>query len=156
MAEAPENFTVGSLYIAGFAQARAPHIGLLVPIDVDSGWLVHIRIDRATSPTWAYQCRRQPIKGDMFLTSLIKVSKGSVTPEQLREAASAVVPPNNDEFGECASWVWRVLERLHDGGLIRLDDVEGIKEEVSTFVAGNRAFARRDKFPNVMISQFCS
>lgn len=45
-----DKFTAGSLYIVGFAQARAPQAGLLIPTSESSGCLVHIRIDRATSP----------------------------------------------------------------------------------------------------------
>ena len=92
----------------------------------------------------------------MFLTSLVKVSSRIVTPEQLREAARAVPPPDNDEFGECAPWVWRVLEKLSEGGLVNLKDVKLLEEEVSAFATGNRAYARRDRFPNVMVSQYCS
>ncbi|KAJ7745687.1 hypothetical protein B0H16DRAFT_970735 [Mycena metata] len=158
MSTAPPEFTIGSLYIAGFAQARAPHVGLIIPTSGKTGCLVHIRIDRATSDKWAYQCRPQPIEGDMFLSSLLKIhdiSAGPITLDQLRTAATAVPPPDNDEFGECEAWMAKVVEQLHATNLIACTDVTGLVDEFHAFATGNRAYARRDKFPNVAVSQFC-
>ncbi|KZW03234.1 hypothetical protein EXIGLDRAFT_725691 [Exidia glandulosa HHB12029] len=159
----PEAFNAGSLYIAAFAQARSPHMGLLIPDDSSTGTLVHIRvdIDRATSPNWQYQCRRQRIAGEMALTSLLKIRDvgapaGAVTVDQLRAAAESVPAPENDEFGECGPWVWRVVAILNEQGLLDIDDISALTEEFTTFAAGNTPYARRDRFPNVAVSKFCS
>lgn len=155
----PEILTAGSLYIAGLTQARSPHLALIIPTDTKSGRLVHIRIDRDTSPTWAYQCRTEKIEGNMFLSSLLKihdVSAGELTIDQLEAVAKTVPVPENDDFGECGPWVLRVIEELHKQGLVVLVDGESLKQEFDTFAGGNMAFARRDRFPNVMASQFCS
>ncbi|KAI0093080.1 hypothetical protein BDY19DRAFT_982919 [Irpex rosettiformis] len=114
ISESHRELTLGCIYIAGFAQAREPYVGLILPVNAEHECLLHIRIDRAVSPTWAYQFRRQQIKGDMFLTPLLRVFAGTFTLEQLCEAANTL------------------------------------------FLAGNRAYARCDRFPNVMVSQFCS
>lgn len=155
----PESFTIGSLYVAGFMQARAPHIALLVPKNAQSGDLVHIRIDRTQSPTWQYQRRTQRIEGDMFLSSLLKIhdiSAGQITVDQLVAAASSVPVPNNDHFGECGPWVFRVIETLHIMELVEVKDIAALKEELNALTTSSRAFARRDRFPNVAISQFCA
>ncbi|KAJ7281896.1 hypothetical protein C8J57DRAFT_1123839 [Mycena rebaudengoi] len=160
MSTSPPEFTIGSLYIAGFAQAGAPHVGLIIPTDTKTGCLVHIRIDRDTSPNWVYQCRlNQAIEGDMFLSSLLKihdVSAGAITLVELRAAAAAVPPPDNDRFGECEPWMSRVVEQLHALNLVVCTDVNQMVEEFHTFATKNRAYARRDKFPNVAVSQFCT
>ncbi|EJC99850.1 uncharacterized protein FOMMEDRAFT_160296 [Fomitiporia mediterranea MF3/22] len=152
-------FTVGSLYIAGFTQARSPHIAFIIPTDTKSGRVVHIRIDHATSPTWAYQCRSEKIEGNMFLSSLLKIhdaSKGELTISQLEDVAKTVHVPENDEFGECGPWVFRVVEELHKFGLVVLLDGERLSQEFAAFAGESAEFARRDRFPNVMVSQFCS
>ncbi|EGO04000.1 hypothetical protein SERLA73DRAFT_175718 [Serpula lacrymans var. lacrymans S7.3] len=159
MALPPASFTVGSLYLAGFAQARAPHAGLIIPSRTSSGRLVHIRIDRETSPTWAYQSRAQKIEGDMFFSTLLKlrdVSAGSITVAQLEEAAMSVPAPDNDEFGECLPWVLQVVQTLHDMDLIVLTDIKDLGKEFEEFATGNKAYATRTKFPNVKASQFCT
>jgi hypothetical protein len=151
-------FTPGSLYIAAFAQARAPHVGLIIPTSRASGCLVHIRIDRDVSPTWTYQCRTQRIESDMFISSLLRlkdVSMGPISLEQLQEAAQSVPTPQNDDFGECFPWVLAVIRKLHEMGIVTLMDAEALKDEFTRFAKGNRAYARRDKFPNVAASQFC-
>ncbi|KAF8908507.1 hypothetical protein CPB84DRAFT_1813282 [Gymnopilus junonius] len=141
-----KRFSPGSLYIAGFAQARSPHAGLLIPLDSKSGFLVHIRIDRNTSPLWQYQSRKQNISGDMFMTSLLRI----LTQYNDRSIAA----PSNDEFGECLPWVLSVVQKLHDIGLLNLIDTDGLAKEFEEFAAGNNSYARRDKFPNVKISQY--
>ena len=152
-------FTPGSLYIAGFTQARAPHVALILPANAQSGTLVHIRIDRATSPNWMYQRRVQKIEGDMFLSSLLKIhdiSAGELTAEDLHQAASAVSPPENDTFGECSRWVYKVIQELDRLKLLVLKDVALLEEEFSTLASDSRAYARRDRFPNVAVSQYCA
>lgn len=159
MSEPPSSFTPGSLYLAGFAQASAPHAGLLIPTSASSGRLVHIRIDRDTSPVWAMQSRMQKIAGDMFLSTLLKLgdaSAGQITAELLEEAAASVPAPENDLFGECLPWVLRVVQKLHEMGFPCLVDGEGLGNEFSSFADGNRVFATRTKFPNVKVSEFCS
>lgn len=159
MSSPPESFTVGSLYIAGFAQARAPHLGLIIPTDSKTGHLIHIRVDRATSPHWAYQCRTEKIEGNMFLSCLLKlhdVAAGEITVSQLQIAAKLVPVPENDNFGECGPWVYRVVEELHNLGLIALVDAQELAKEFNAFAAESKAFARRDRFPNLAVSLYCS
>ncbi|PPQ92613.1 hypothetical protein CVT25_007305 [Psilocybe cyanescens] len=154
----PSAFTVGSLYLAAFAQARSPHIGLIIPTSEKSGHLVHIRIDRDVSDNWVFQTRTEHITGNMFLTSLLKihdVSAGEVTLDQLKMAAGEVAVPDNDRFGECGSWVFRVIEQLGKVGVLDLVDVQELRKEFNEFAAGNRNFARREKFPNVDTSKWC-
>ncbi|KAG1741996.1 hypothetical protein EDB19DRAFT_689776 [Suillus lakei] len=150
------DFTPGSLYIAGFTQARASHVALIIPTSRALGCLVHI--DRDVSPVWTYQCRVQRIEGDMFISSLLgirDVSTCRITPEQLQEAAQAILAPQNDEFGACLPWVLAVVQKLHDMGLVILKNAEALQDEFVRFAEGNKAYARRDKFPNVAVSQFC-
>ncbi|PIL36585.1 hypothetical protein GSI_00274 [Ganoderma sinense ZZ0214-1] len=155
----PASFNPGSLYIAGFTQARAPHVGLILPVDAQSGDLVHIRIDRSISPNWMYQHRAQKIEGDMFLSSLLKihdVPAGAITVEDLQKAASVVPAPQNDTFGECSRWLYMVIQELDRLKLVVLKDVVALEEEFSTFASDNRAYARRDRFPNVAVSPHCA
>ncbi|KAF8512256.1 hypothetical protein JB92DRAFT_2723839 [Gautieria morchelliformis] len=159
MSAPPQSFTLGSLYLAGFAQAGAPHAGLIIPTSASSGRLVHIRIDRANAPTWTVQSRDQRIAGEMLLSSLLKlrdVSRGEVTIEQLEEAAASVPPPANDEFGECLPWALRTVQKLDEMGLVKLTDADELGKEFETFAVGNKAYATRRKFPNVQVSEFCS
>ncbi|KAF8467521.1 hypothetical protein JB92DRAFT_3060263 [Gautieria morchelliformis] len=159
MSQPPRSFTLGSLYLAGFAQAGAPHAGLIIPASASSGRLVHIHIDRATVPSWAFQSRDQRIAGEMFLSSLLKLrdlSDGEISTEQLDEAAASVPPPPNDEFGECLPWVLRVVQRLNEMGLVNLTNVDELGREFEDFAAGNKIYATRQKFPNVKASAFCS
>ncbi|PSR71631.1 hypothetical protein PHLCEN_2v12484 [Hermanssonia centrifuga] len=159
MSSPPESFTAGSLYLAGFAQAQAPHTGLLIATNTAGGFLVHIRIDRNTSPNWAYQGRKQRITGDVFMNSLVRlhdVSEGEITREQLEEVAMSTAVPDNDEFGECFPWVLRVIEGLHEKGLVRLENIEDLKKEFQEFAEGNRMYATSSRFPNVRTSRFCS
>ncbi|KAJ3530125.1 hypothetical protein NMY22_g8706 [Coprinellus aureogranulatus] len=161
MANPPAAFTVGSLYLAGFAQARAPHVGLILPSSAQSAHLIHIRIDRVTSPNWVYQARPEPLTNNMFLNSLLKihdVSDGAITLSQLEDAAKEVPVPDNDTFGECGPWICKVVEELHRRDLVKLSGgtADELKAEFDEFAAGNRAYARRDRFPNVQVSTRCS
>ncbi|KAG7096035.1 hypothetical protein E1B28_006716 [Marasmius oreades] len=144
---------VGCLYLTAFAQAVAPHIGLLVPTSESAGKLVHIRIDRNASPNWTFQCRDQKIEGDMFMTSLLKIG-GLIAWGTLSEVAQTVVVPPNDRFGECSPWVKSLIDKLNELGFIGVANVDGLMKEFKEFAAGNRAFARRDKYPNVAISRY--
>lgn len=157
--EPPDTFNVGSLYIAAFAQARAPHIALLIPTSTQSSDIVHIRIDRAASPTWAYHTRAEKISGNMFLTSLLKLHDATAQNldiHKLRSVAATIPAPDNDTFGACSRWVFRVIEELHSQSHIVLKDIRALEEELYAFVERNRDFARRDRFPNVMVSAFCT
>lgn len=147
-------FSVGSLYLAGFAQVRAPHVGVLIPTSTQSGVLAHIRIDRTVSPKWIRQIRVQNLTNDMFLTSLLKIGNG-VTVERLCQEAEEVPVPDNGEFGECGPWAMQLVGRLIAQGLIRVPNIDALRAEFETFVAGNRSYARRDKFPNVTSSSYC-
>ncbi|TCD67178.1 hypothetical protein EIP91_000404 [Steccherinum ochraceum] len=176
MSDIPETFSVGSLYIAGFTQAaKEPHKALIIPTDTQSGFLVHIRIDRETSPNWTYQSRKQRIAGEMFLSSLLKIhdiAAGEITVDQLRQAATAVPVPDNDQFGECGPWLFKVIHQLHKSRLVTMqterrgsDEAQDehhiaivlgkLAQEFKDLAEGSRAFARRERFPNVAVSQFC-
>ncbi|KAH7883412.1 hypothetical protein F5I97DRAFT_1814922 [Phlebopus sp. FC_14] len=167
----PDAFSPSSLYLAAFAQAGAPHVGLLIPSNAKSGCLVHIRIDSSTGPNWVYQCRRQQIEGYMFLVGLMKIHHssdvrdtsspdGAITSEQLQDIAQTVSVPQNAMFGECRPWVLKVVEKLCEAGLLVLKDgasVEMLGREFEEFAGGDRlkAYARRDRFPEVMVSKYC-
>ncbi|KAJ7682723.1 hypothetical protein DFH06DRAFT_1314907 [Mycena polygramma] len=148
------SFNPGALYLASFAQARAPHVGLLIPASESTGTLVHIRVDRETSPNWQRHVRQQKISGDMFLTSLLRIHD-SIAVEQLVASSEKVIAPDNDEFGECFPWVMRVVEQLHADGILKLVDMDALEKEFREFSEGNRAYARRDKFPNTTVSRYC-
>ncbi|GBE89637.1 hypothetical protein BKA93DRAFT_352145 [Sparassis latifolia] len=155
----PPCFTPGSLYLAGFAQARGPHAALIIPFSPSAGRLVHIRIDYERSQTWVYQSKLQEITGDMFLSTLIKlrdVSLGHVTVEQLEHAAAYVPLPPNDHHGECLPWALGVVRKLQEMGLLNVSDVHQLGEEFVQFSAGNWLYATRHRFPNVKESQFTS
>jgi hypothetical protein len=105
------------------------------------------------------QSRVQKIAGDMFLSSLLKLrdaSLGEIPLEALEVAATAVPVPQNDEFGECLPWVLRVVQKLHEMGLLELVDSYQLGQEFTSFAAGNKAFATRTKIPNVKVSKFSS
>ncbi|OCB87907.1 hypothetical protein A7U60_g5044 [Sanghuangporus baumii] len=100
--------------IAGFTQARSPHVTLIIPTDAKSRRLVHIRIDRATSLTWAYRCTMEKVEGNMFLSSLLKIhdaSEAELTVAQLEAVAKIVHVLKNSDFGECDPWVFTVTLR---------------------------------------------
>ncbi|KAF8183936.1 hypothetical protein BJ912DRAFT_538998 [Pholiota molesta] len=153
------DYVPGGLYLAGFTQARSPHIGLLLAKDAAKGTLFHIRIDRETSPNWQYQRRTQPVVGDMFLSSLLRIKEEPLpldTAEKtIAEIASALPPLDNGEFGECAPWALRLIQALHEKEIVDLEDVEKLGEEVDSFARDSRAYTRRDKFPNLATSKFC-
>ncbi|KAJ8473225.1 hypothetical protein ONZ45_g16372 [Pleurotus djamor] len=155
----PTSFQIGGLYVAGFTQARAPHIGLLVATSEQQGILFHIRIDRATSPYWQYQQRIQPLARDMFLSSLLCIAKGPFNaPDSLQTidaAARALCPPLNDEFGHCASWVLDLIEILSAEGLCTMKSKDQLALEINQFAQESKAYARRNRFPNVANAVFC-
>jgi hypothetical protein len=99
----------------------------------------------------------------MFLSSLLRISEAAVSDseslkglEETINAAALEIPPlDNDEFGECAPWATRLVKRLHDKGIVELKDEERLAEEVDQFAQGSKAFARRDRFPNLASSKFC-
>lgn len=159
MTTIPEDFTVGSLYLVGLAQVRAPHAGLIIPTSNTQGTFVHIRIDRDTSPFWVYQSRKQKILGDVFMTTLLKlhdISDGVISKDQLQEAAASVAVPENDTFGECLPWILRVVQKLHELGHVKLLDAEELGREFEAFAQANKAFATSTRFPNVKVSACCS
>jgi hypothetical protein len=73
----------------------------------------------------------------------------------IEEIALAVPAPENGDFGECAPWVLKLVQALHQEGIVELNDVERLGEEVDSFARGSRAYARRDKLPNLATSKFC-
>lgn len=151
-----EPFSIGSLYLAGFTQARAPHVGIMISTSATEGILVHIRIDRAVSPAWTFQPRVQKIAGDMFLSSLLRIAVAGITVDQLKSVAQTVHVPENNEFGDCFPWAQAVVQKLHDEGLLQLKGISGLAKEFDDFATGNTAYARRGRFPNVAIFQFCA
>jgi hypothetical protein len=157
--EMTENaFTINSLYIAGFSQARAPHLGLLLSTSQREGILYHIYIDREMFPTWQFQRRKQIIDKDMFLSSLLRIhdsSVGIIDDAQMIGATQAIPAPQNDTFGECKPWIYRVVKQLHDSGLLELKDADALSQEVEAHAIGSNDYARRDKFPNVAVSKNC-
>lgn len=156
MSNPPAAFAPGALYLAAFAQAGAPHVGLLVPSSASTGTLLHIRVDRATSPHWQFQARAQRIAGEMALTSLLMLRTGPIDVGAVRVLVEEQVDvPANDTFGECSKWVWRAVALLVEKGLLSVKDEEALKAEWEEFVKGNAAYARRDRFPNVAVSAFC-
>lgn len=97
----------------------------------------------------------------MSLTSsLLKIhdiSAGEITLNHLKTAAARQVSvPENDRFGECGPWVYKVVEELHKLGMVKLVDVQELATEFNAFAAGNRSFTWRDRFPNLDISRWCS
>ncbi|KAJ7087382.1 hypothetical protein C8R43DRAFT_1082488 [Mycena crocata] len=152
-------FSLGSLYLAAFAQAQAPHAGLLIPKSESMGTLVHIRVDRETSPNWQRQDREQKISGDMFLTTLLRIRDSSTTINRahncLVASAEKVTVPDTDTFGECLPWAMRAVAQLQSDGLLQVTDLTALEQEFREFSEGNRAYARRDSFPNVAISAYC-
>lgn len=154
----PPEFSGGSLYLAGFAQVRAPHAGLIIASSAASGILVHIVIDRDTSEFWTYQCRWQKVAGDIFMTTLLKlhdISDGPITQYQLEEVASSISAPSNDTFGECLLWVMRVVEKLTERGLVKVADIAALEEEFEEFARKSKAYATSTRFPNTTVSQYC-
>ncbi|EJD50948.1 hypothetical protein AURDEDRAFT_57500 [Auricularia subglabra TFB-10046 SS5] len=154
MAAPPENFTTSALYIASFAQAGAPCLGLLVPSSAATGALLHIRVDCDTSPHWQFHACAQRISGEMALTSLLRL-RAAVDVAAIREAVAGVDVPANDTFVECSEWVLRAVALLGQTGSLALKDIDGLVEEWEEFVKGNAKYARRDRFPNVAISTLC-
>jgi hypothetical protein len=154
-----EAFAVGSLYLAAFAQAGAPHAGLIIPIDHSRGDYVHIRMGRE-SLVWELDAdRSQRLEGSLTLTSLLRirdVAKGAITKAELKDAAQSVEVPPGAEFGECLPWALKVIEVLQEKGLLNLTSSASLAEEFNQFASGNKSHARRDMFPAIKVSEYCS
>jgi hypothetical protein len=90
------------IYIAGFTQINAPHLGLLILWSANASVFYHIRVDRQTSPNWQFQRHKQAIYPAIFLTSLLRINAGKIDEARLKAAAEAIPPPTNDTLGECA------------------------------------------------------
>ncbi|KAF8073895.1 hypothetical protein FPV67DRAFT_1778478 [Lyophyllum atratum] len=149
--------SVGSLYLAGFAQVGAPHAGLIIAgEDGSNGHFVHINIKNGI---WAFDARTQNIAGSMSLTTLVRIhdaSAGTITEQELEDAARKVAVPAGGESGECLPWVLRVIERLDAEGLVSLSSSEALREEFTDFATGNRKYANRNQYPNVKTSLNCT
>ncbi|KAJ7070702.1 hypothetical protein C8F01DRAFT_1107397 [Mycena amicta] len=156
----PPSYRIGALYVAGFTQAQAPHLGLLLATTNDKGILFHIRVDRTTSPNWQFQRRSQPVAEDMFLSSLLCISKGPWNSGEsigvIDSLARSLPLPDHGEFGHCAPWVFDFVELLSANGLCTLMSKDDLADEVRRFARESNAYARRDRFPNVADSKFCS
>ncbi|KAG1766731.1 hypothetical protein EV702DRAFT_950393, partial [Suillus placidus] len=104
----------------------------------------------------AYESRKQNLSQSMSLTvTLLKihdVSAGAITPEQLDATVSKAAVVHSGS-GECLKWVIRAVEVLHSEGLVDLGSADNLAQGFSTFAAGNRSYATRNKFPNVKASQ---
>ncbi|KAE9392572.1 hypothetical protein BT96DRAFT_271254 [Gymnopus androsaceus JB14] len=94
------------------------------------------------------------------MTTLLRIhphSAGAITPDDVESISKLVLVPSGCEWGECLPWCLRVIEKLHDHGMLLLtSSVEDLGKEFSEFAAGNRDYARRDKDPNLKHSSFCS
>ena len=73
----------------------------------------------------------------------------------LEDTARSVPVPDHDEFGECGPWVLNVIRVLAEKSIVVLDDPQKLAHEMREFAEGSKAFARRDKFPDVRVSKFC-
>ncbi|KAG1849292.1 hypothetical protein DFJ58DRAFT_453490 [Suillus subalutaceus] len=100
-------FTPGSLYIAGFAQARAPHVGLII--------LTSLRFRSLRSHQASY--RPSGRTNAEFSVSRVTCSSHRcsasetlaypITPARLQEAAQAALAPQNDESGSVSRGCWQ-------------------------------------------------
>lgn len=74
---------VGCLYIAGFAQATAPHAGLIIPEENgDSGAFAHIKVEDGQ---WKREFRKQKIRCYFEMISLLQIQgSGIITKEKLQ------------------------------------------------------------------------
>ena len=130
---------------------------LILVTDMNQGQMGHITTNTATGQ-WMLKFGPQNIANSMTLTSLIRIrdaSRGLTTAEQLAALLAEVPVPAGSQDGECLNWVIRAVQHLAARGVVTLTSAEGLREEFKQFCAGNRSFARRDKFPNVKVSQFC-
>ncbi|KAF4612092.1 hypothetical protein D9613_004104 [Agrocybe pediades] len=153
------DFTLGSLYLAAFAQATSPHIGLIVPVSEGTGHLVHLRMERESMNGWVFEEKTENLSGNIFLTSLLKIHDihtGNMTIEKLTEVAKKLPVPANDFREECGVWACRLIEELHNSGMVNLTSVRDLRKEIDDFAAGNRQFMQRNKLPNVAVSKWCS
>lgn len=156
--ESSESFTHGSLYLGALVQAGDPHIVLILAMDNQVGYKYHIRVT-AETPYWHYEFKREKISNNMVLSTLLRihdVSAGALNPTDLDGLLSKLTVPVGREWGECFPWVIRAVQALHDAKLVSLVSTSGLREELEKFASGNRAYARRDLFPNTKVSEFCA
>ena len=92
----------------------------------------------------------------MFFSTLLRLNSNTsdLSYEHLAEAAQRVPVPSNDTFGECSTWARNVVAELGEMSLLDVKDIDALESEFADFAAGNRAYARRDTFPNVAVSQY--
>ena len=149
--------TDGSLYITGFAQAGLPHAGLIIARREGTyGKHLHIHTKQGD---WAQEFKSFSIESSMSLTTLLKihdVSAGAITEDQLENAGKVIAVPEGSDGGQCLPWVIEVVKQLHADGLVNLTSASGLADEFVTFATGNRAFARKGKYPNCSTSINCS
>jgi hypothetical protein len=125
-------------------------------VDSNKGHIAHIK---QKSGSWAYEFREQNISESMSLTTLLKihdVSAGAITAKQLDAAARKAGITPGAPIGECLEWVKRAVQMLHSEGRVEVTSVDKLAEEFSNFASGNRAYAKRNTFPNVKASQYCA
>jgi len=144
----------GSLYLAGFAQVGAPHVGLILAIDNATGSLFHITAAGATD--WRYESRaRQSIENSLTLTSLMCLHDASTLGALSRATVDAVcrgVPvPEGCEVGECTVWAQQAVAALAAQGSISLaTETAVLVQQFIVWVGGNRHKAKRGAYPAVM------
>ncbi|KAM5540597.1 hypothetical protein V8D89_005628 [Ganoderma adspersum] len=146
----------GSLYLAGFAQAGQPHAAIVLAVSSKEGNMAHIT---TKSGNWAYNFQAQKIEQSISLTSLIEIrsaSKGALSAETLSDLLAQVVVPAGNVGGECLNWVIDAVKLLAKNGIVSLRSADLLREEFSTFCAGNRSFATSSKYPNMKVSDYCS
>jgi hypothetical protein len=90
----------------------------------------------------------------MFLNTLLLIRKEGVVLQGLEDIAKTVEVPNNDTFGECLPWVMKVIRALCERGSLDVSDINALQEELESFAAGNKSYARRDRLPNMAVSPF--
>jgi len=131
--------TPGSLYIARFAQASAPHVGLIRVIPAAL---------RAASFTLTATCHPFEHTNAAFSASRATCSPHRYPYQGHQHVShqSNVVAGQND-FWECLPWVLAVGQKSHYMEPGVLDDAESLQHEFMRFAEGNKAHAKRDKFP---------
>jgi hypothetical protein len=96
----------------------------------------------------------------MTFTSLLRIrsaaARGPLAPSDLDQITRRVLVPVGNDFGLCLHWVRAALEHLQGGDIITITNIDELMKEFCTFAAGNRRFAVRNLYPNLMVSQFCS
>lgn len=158
------SITPGSLYLVAFAQANAPHVGMVIPMaEGKRGHLVHIRVpdEGEALGVWTLNFRKEPLTGPgaMACTNLLQIQdkeEGEISVSELHEAAKSTPVPSGREFGQCLNWAMDLVEELGKRNILKLKSRSDLQCEFDEFSRANRGYASRSKDPNVKISSYCS